>query len=254
MLSRIITQFIYQLTQTESPSFFIQSLLKIWVFINKIDLSEYETPNPNFKNLSQIHLRELKSGSRKIATSEIIFPCDGKLIDLGSISSELKLHIKGLDYFVRELLNTDGDNGLSNFSGGYFLNIYLPPAGYHHWHAPVEGSLTKSFFKDGALYSVNPLFSRFIKKIYTKNKRQVEHYETKQQEKIVLIAIGAVGVGNLILNYRYQDLPLNLDKGQKTGSFGFGSTIILLIPSKFKLKSDLKTNQWVKMGEAVTQV
>ncbi|MDR1285235.1 MAG: phosphatidylserine decarboxylase [Campylobacteraceae bacterium] len=250
---------------------------KIQKFINEsyvklfnIDMGEFKTPQ-NYESLNALFTRSFII-SRDFAKNDkvLISMCDSLISAEGTIKRNdfTALQIKGSSYCVNSLL---GDFILTKekkkLEGGIFINLYLSPADYHHYHSPCYMKIIKAVHIPGKLYPVN--FKWLNKKagIFTENERVVLECETKDADKFFLIFVGALNVGkmrfyfdeNICTNaketnqtlYMYKDLYVS--QGDELGFFEMGSTVVFLGENKI-FKSLVKCDTKVKFGDEIIQI
>ena len=224
------------------------------------DIASYPTFNEFFS-------RALKPGARPLAQADLISPVDGAISQFGSIRRDQIFQAKGHDYSTTTMVG--GDRELAaNFEDGHFATLYLSPKDYHRIHMPCDGRLTRMIYVPGDLFSVNPATARGVPGLFARNERVVCVFESAQGP-FVLILVGATIVGSMatvwhgvvnpprskqVREWRYENQPIALKKGDEMGRFLLGSTVVMLFP-----KGDLRFNPaWapagaIRMGEAMAQ-
>ncbi len=197
------------------------------------DLDAYPSMNAFFT-------RALKPGVRPIDATPMGMACpaDGAISQAAAISDGRIIQAKGRDYSVAELLAEDPS--AEAFRDGTFTTIYLSPKDYHRIHMPIAGELKKSIYVPGRLFSVAPLTTDHIPKLFARNERLVCLFET-EFGPLAVILVGAMLVSSIetvwdgecgtlpeVHHSRPQE-PLRLEKGAEMGRFNMGSTVILLM-------------------------
>ncbi|MDR1554843.1 MAG: phosphatidylserine decarboxylase [Campylobacteraceae bacterium] len=250
---------------------------KIQRFINEnyvkafnIDMSEFEAPQ-KYKNLNELFTRSFKTPRNITRNNKILISmCDALVSEEGIIKhNDLSaLQIKGSPYSVNLLL---GDYILAKekkkLEGGIFVNLYLSPADYHHYHAPCYMKIIKAIHIPGKLYPVNLKWINKKAGIFTENERVVLECETKDGAKFFLIFVGALNVGkmrfcfdnNICTNikdstqilYTYKDL--HVSQGDELGFFEMGSTVVFLGENGI-FKSLTKCGEKVRFGDKIIQI
>jgi phosphatidylserine decarboxylase len=240
---------------------------KTYVEHFKIDMSEFREPN-YYKSLNELFTRSFKT-PRKIEKDEklLLCMCDSLISELGIIGkSELNaFQIKNFSYSVNSLL---GDFILqkekAKLKGGLFINFYLSPADYHHYHSPCDMKIVKAVHIPGKLYPVN--FKWLNKKagLFTENERVVLECETLSKNRFYLVFVGALNVGkmrfyfdeNICTNAKegieklYTHKDLYIKQGEEIGFFEMGSTVVFLGENKI-FKSLVKSGEKVKFGDKI---
>lgn len=231
----------------------------------QVDLSEALIDDPTgFNSFNDFFTRELKPDSRPIANHSLVSPADGVISQLGPIQGQQIFQAKGHQYSLSDLLA--GDKELSaEFDNGQFATIYLSPRDYHRVHMPLSGTLTKTIYVPGRLFSVNPNTAAQVPNLFARNERVICVFETELGPMAVIL-VGAMIVASIetqwtgtitppertlkVFDHGSPQQPLRLDTGAELGRFKLGSTVIMLLPAAGK--SWLK--QWqpghsIKMGE-----
>lgn len=240
LISRIVG-FLAECTQPLIKNQFIS-----W-FIAKynVDMGLAKFQNPNdFANFNAFFTRELKAGARPIDhTSDLVFPADGVISQLGEINSGRIFQAKGKDFSLSAILG--GDKRLvDQFENGRFATIYLSPRDYHRVHMPITGKLIQTVYIPGDLYSVNQSTAESIDELFARNERLVVIFETTAGP-MAMILVGAMIVAGIETPWAGQVCPLGkalqknhycttqhedivINKGEEMGRFKLGSTVVLL--------------------------
>ena len=250
----------------ESP--FIKGLLiKLFCYFYKPDLTEsVESDTNKYNSFNEFFTRKLKSGSRPINpdVNIITSPVDGTVVQLGNIVKETLIQAKGITYSVSDLIK---DKSLAKtFKEGFFVTIYLAPTNYHRIHSPFGGTIEKTKYLEGNLYSVNAKSTQKIKSLYSNNERTF-YYIKSDNFYYGLVSVGAAMVGSIVPFWNTETNPTKrnligmwnegpekdikaVNKGQELGYFQMGSTVILLFPSGIEAdKNFLYESKAVKFGE-----
>ena len=250
----------------ESP--FIKGLLiKLFCYFYKPDLTEsVESDTNKYNSFNEFFTRKLKSGSRPIDpdVNIITSPVDGTVVQLGNIVKETLIQAKGITYSVSDLIK---DKSLAKtFKEGFFVTIYLAPTNYHRIHSPFGGTIEKTKYLEGNLYSVNAKSTQKIKSLYSNNERTF-YYIKSDNFYYGLVSVGAAMVGSIVPFWNTETNPTKrnligmwnegpekdikaVNKGQELGYFQMGSTVILLFPSGIEAdKNFLYESKAVKFGE-----
>ena len=172
---------------------FIRSFAKAY----NISLDEYERQSLNaYESFNDFFTRELKEDARTIdATANgIVSPADGIISQLGQIEDHKLLQAKGRHYDVGQLL-ADSEDG-SYFADGSFATIYLAPSNYHRVHMPFTGTLTKTRYVPGTLFSVNNTTAANVPDLFARNERLVCMFDTKYG-KAAVVMVGAMIVAGI---------------------------------------------------------
>lgn len=249
----------------------IQNLInKAYVKIFKIDMSEFKEA-AYYESLGKLFTRDLVK-KREFAKNEnlLISPCDALITEFGAIDAHnLKaLQIKGFSYPVNSFLGSYTlRRDKERLKNGLFVNFYLSPSDYHHYHAPCDMRVLKATHIPGALYPVNLKWLHKKAELFSENERVVLECETALKARFWLVFVGALNVGkirflfdeNIATNakkekesyYLYDDL--NLSQGEEMGFFEMGSTIVFL-GEKNAFKPLVKKGEKVKFTQGIIAV
>ncbi|MEZ7519210.1 archaetidylserine decarboxylase [Psychrobacter sp. NPDC078370] len=236
---------------------FIRSFAKAY----NISLDEYERQSLNaYESFNDFFTRELKEDARTIdATANgIVSPADGIISQLGQIEDHKLLQAKGRHYDVGQLL-ADSEDG-SYFADGSFATIYLAPSNYHRVHMPFTGTLTKTRYVPGTLFSVNNTTAANVPDLFARNERLVCMFDTKYG-KAAVVMVGAmivagietVATGKITRTDDIQeaDHDMQFAAGEELGRFYLGSTAIVVLPKAAKADwlDSMQANSVVQMGQ-----
>ena len=237
-------------------------------FIKKygVNMQEAALEMPaDYPDFNTFFIRRLKPGVRQIAPAEVVSPADGVVSELGRIHQGQLIQAKGIDYSVDELLSCD--KALSEpFHEGLFATIYLSPKDYHRIHMPIDAQLDMMIHVPGTLFSVQPLTTRHIKKLFSRNERLVVFFNTALGP-MAMILVGATIVGSIgtawqgtlprgdeikVTHYTPDGLYNTVFKqGDEMGYFKLGSTVIVLFGKDIPLAWDasLQAGSSIQLGE-----
>jgi phosphatidylserine decarboxylase len=226
-----------------------------------ISLDEYERQSLNaYESFNDFFTRELKEDARTIDTTAngIVSPADGIISQLGQIKDHKMLQAKGRHYDVGQLL-ADSEDG-SYFADGSFATIYLAPSNYHRVHMPFTGTLTKTRYVPGTLFSVNNTTAANVPDLFARNERLVCLFDTKYG-KAAVVMVGAmivagietVATGKIARTDDIQeaDHDMQFAAGEELGRFYLGSTAIVVLPKAAKADwlNSMNANSVVQMGQ-----
>ena len=226
-----------------------------------ISLDEYERQSLNaYESFNDFFTRELKEDARTIDTTAngIVSPADGIISQLGQIKDHKMLQAKGRHYDVGQLL-ADSEDG-RYFADGSFATIYLAPSNYHRVHMPFAGTLTKTRYVPGTLFSVNNTTAANVPDLFARNERLVCMFDTKYG-KAAVVMVGAmivagietVATGKITRTDDIQEAEHDMQfaAGEELGRFYLGSTAIVVLPKAAKAdwQETMKANSFVKMGQ-----
>lgn len=224
------------------------------------DYRAYPTFNAFFTRQLQPHLRPIAPSANSITS-----PADGTISQIGPIHQQSLIQAKGFDFSLSTLLAGDKE-ACAPFVNGQFTTIYLSPRDYHRVHMPIAGTLIKSIFIPGRLFSVNAATAATIPNLYARNERLVCLFETAMG-KVAVIFVGAMIVGSIKPAWLPQPIksttiaqeihspPKPFQKGEELGLFQLGSTVILLFEAeKIDWHPLLAANSSLKFGQEIAAI
>jgi phosphatidylserine decarboxylase len=230
-----------------------------------VDMSEAENPDlAGYTSFNDFFTRPLKAGARPISDADFVCPVDGAVSQFGAIDDHHILQAKGHGFSTAELLG--GDQALAaRFRHGSFANLYLSPRDYHRLHMPCEGRLTRMIYVPGALFSVNPVTARGVRKLFARNERVVCVFESPGHGAFAMVLVGATIVGSIatvwhgvvnakrtgkVSEWTYEGEDVVLNKGEEMGRFLLGSTLVMLFrPNTIAFSEDWAPERKVRLGE-----
>lgn len=239
---------------------------KFYVRLFKIDLSEFDNVE-SYETLNALFTRSLRV-SRSIDSKEynLISPTDSLIIESGKIENNKALQIKGKSYDICTLLGLnfaqDSKKDSINLDNFSYINLYLSPKDYHHYHAPCDLEVLESRYFSGKLAPVNIPSLLKNNELYNFNERVVLKMRILSNNTIAYyVAVGALNVGKMNFLFdekiksnadigdfvRVYENPIKLKAGEEIGYFEMGSTIVLIAKANFTKKA----NDIVKMGEEI---
>lgn len=236
---------------------FIRSFAKAY----NVSLDEYERQSLNaYESFNDFFTRELKEDARPIDTTAngIVSPADGVISQLGQINDHKMLQAKGRHYDVGQLL-ADSEDG-RYFADGSFATVYLAPSNYHRVHMPFAGTLTKTRYVPGTLFSVNNTTAANVPDLFARNERLVCMFDT-QYGKAAVVMVGAmivagietVATGKIARTDDVQEAnhDIRFEKGDELGRFYLGSTAIVILPKAANAdwETTMQADSFVKMGQ-----
>ncbi len=225
-------------------SLFITKFAKAY----NIDMSPAVEPDlTKYACFNDFFTRAIKPETRPIDDADNAFcsPVDGAMSQFGKIEEGRIVQAKNHHYSVLELLG--GDKQIADFlEQGEFCTIYLAPKDYHRIHMPCDGELISMSHVPGQLFSVNPLTAQNVPRLFARNERVVNIFETKFG-KMALVLVGATIVGSIettwagnitppsrkeVRRWKYNPREVSIKKGKEMGRFKLGSTVVLLMENK----------------------
>ena len=235
----------------------------------KVDLGEARIQDyRQYECFNDFFTRQLQDSARPIQGDDrtIVSPADGAVSELGKIQDQSLLQAKGIDYSAVDLLG-GAPQDAEPFKDGNFITIYLSPRDYHRVHMPIAGSLQKTVYIPGRLFSVNQRTTERVNGLFTRNERLVCFFDTPAGP-MALVLVGAMIVagiettwaghvcpnkhGEVRTDRHGQQPAIELDRGAEMGRFKLGSTVILLFgPDAINLGNEIFPQSNIRMGEAI---
>lgn len=244
----------------------IQYLINtVYIKIFKIDLSGFDSAS-SYVSLNALFTRSLKQ-NRKIDQTKSVFisPCDSLITECGRVKERTALQIKGMSYPVDELLGKgEKESKIQSLGEEYFyINFYLSPSDYHHYHAPCDMKITEVRYFGGKLLPVNFPSLRKNSCLFIKNERVVIKALDPFGETMYFVAVGALNVGQMVLCFEprvqtncvngknciyFYEYPILIKKGEEIGFFKMGSTVVVFCKD---LINTTQKGVKVKFGESI---
>ena len=245
------------------------SRLLIGAYTRLFTLNMNEALEPSlsaYPSLNALFTRALAPDARPLAEPEtmLVSPADGAISEIGHLDNDRLLQAKGYHYSLQALF-AGHDELARPFIDGEFATISLSPRDYHRLHMPVAGRLTDMIYIPGRLFSVSPMTTRTIPRIFTRNERLVCLFDS-DIGRLALIMVGAINVSAMETVWaglvtpppgktprlsRYAP-PIALERGAEMGRFNMGSTIIVLTEkSRVDWLGDLTPGRSIRMGEGL---
>lgn len=232
-----------------------------------IDLSEAEIEDPSlYPTFNAFFTRALKPGARPLPEQRncVVSPADGEISQIGKIAKDRLFQAKGQDYGIDKLLACSADQARA-FADGYFATVYLSPKDYHRVHMPLTGTLTKTTYVPGKLFSVNQKTAESVPELFAVNERLVCWFDTEAGQ-MALVLVGAMIVAGIETVWSGHVCPdsnqtqlstvlfgkgeVRLVTGDEVGRFKLGSTAIVLFEKhSIELAQTLAAGSKVKMGQ-----
>ena len=211
---------------------FSRYAIPYYIMLYQIDREEIDLPIALYPTLNAFFARKVKRNvlSTALDAQAICSPCDGIVLQSGTIDDQIRLPVKKMTISVAELLGVAMANA---YLDGFYAIIYLSPRDYHRFHAPFACEIDAVRTIAGGYDPVNRLGRMANEALYARNTRIV--FEGHQAGKrFALIAVGSLMVGSVKIASSLQGaLPQVVQCGEEMGYFQFGSTVILLLDRFF---------------------
>ncbi|MFO6445693.1 archaetidylserine decarboxylase [Erythrobacter sp. NE805] len=254
-----------RLAASETP-WLRDALIRRFVAAYGVDLSEAARGIGEFASFNDFFTRELKPGARPLADARefILSPADGAISQLGPITGGRIIQAKGRDYAVAEILGCDAAEA-ARFEGGRFITVYLSPKDYHRVHMPAAGTLARTSYIPGDLYSVNVATAGGVNRLFARNERLSCRFDGPDGHfaSVMVGAMIVAGIDTVWPNaFRtHAAAPVHEDfagaghafaAGDEMGRFHLGSTVVLLFePGRVEWLEGLVAGDPLRMGQAI---
>ncbi|MDZ5470905.1 phosphatidylserine decarboxylase (plasmid) [Bacillus sp. 31A1R] len=219
------------------PSF--SKVYKIKEFEMEKEIQEYPT-------LHHFFIRNLKAEARPIHNdpSSVVSPVDAVIEDVGGISANKTMTVKGKTYSVHEMLGNEVN--VDKYMNGIYMVLYLSPSHYHRIHSPFSGKVMGEYTLGNKSYPVNKLGLKYGKDTLAKNYRVVTEVK-HDYGHAAIVKVGAMFVNSIETIHEGEQLV----KGQEIAYFTFGSTVVLLFEKDTFEMIDFSTPKDIKVGEKI---
>lgn len=209
----------------------------------EVDMAEAERPElSQYRNFNDFFTRALKPGARPLPEDPkvTVCPVDGTVSQAGQIQSGRIFQAKGRGFTATELLGGDSEQA-RRYQDGRFATLYLSPKDYHRIHMPCDGTLVRTTFVPGRLFSVNAVTTERVPRLFARNERLVCEFDT-DRGRMVMVLVGAMIVASIetvwagvvapyqrgIIQHRFDEPSPHLERGEEMGRFRLGSTVVML--------------------------
>ncbi len=236
---------------------FSRSKIAAFAKLLEIDLEESENDVRDYQTFNEFFARKLKAECRPIDPDPrvLVSPGDGRLLVFPRIDEETLSYIKWAPVHLVDLFNRN-PSLVERYRNGACAVLRLCPADYHRLHFPVSGTVGPTTSVPGLLHSVNPYALEEKIPVYALNKRTICSIESQAVGSVVMMEIGALGVGSIVQTYQPNT---QLARSEEKGYFKFGgsTTILFFERDKVEFDDDLRYHSAkgvetiVKMGQSI---
>jgi phosphatidylserine decarboxylase len=242
------------------------ALIRRFVAAYGVNMAEAARGIGQFTSFNDFFTRELKPGARPLADAAqfILSPADGAVSQLGPVTAGRIVQAKGRDYSVAELLGC-GAAEAARFEGGRFMTIYLSPKDYHRVHMPAAGTLAKTRYIPGDLFSVNTATAEGVERLFARNERLSCRFDGPDGHfaSVMVGAMIVAGIDTVWPNAFRTHVTAPVDEdftgqardfaaGDEMGRFYLGSTVVLVFePGRVEWLDSLRPGSPLRMGEAI---
>lgn len=206
-------------------------------------IDEIDADLRSFRSLQHFFRRSLRRDARPVSDGALVWPCDGRIVTAGNVRDGRIEQVKGRDYSLADLI---GDPSLAAaLNGGSQATIYLAPGDYHRVHSPFAATVEGVTALRGTLFPVNPPAVRCIPHLFPRNSRHVFRCRMRSGRPAAVVMVGAYNVGGTIVTRTSGPVS----PGDELGQFGFGSTVVVIVPPGEAGFAQLSPETRVRMGE-----
>ncbi|HLN28739.1 MAG TPA: archaetidylserine decarboxylase [Gemmataceae bacterium] len=257
-----------KLSRVKIPSRRLRTLVYRTIYGKKytaLDEAELEKPIWAYSSLNALFTRGVRPEFRPIpqATDQLLCPCDGTVQDVGRITDERLITVKGVTYTISSLLpGIDADG----FRDGHFAILFLAPNDCHRVFSPQDARIEEVIHVPGYRLLVHPPYQRKEYPVFSLNERVILRLSTALGA-CILVLVAGWGVGNITLAFdarfrprarkvsrtRY-DVPVLMKKGEWLATFELGSTAILITEPAQRVITHLTRDEKVKYGQPAFSV
>ncbi|OJJ68811.1 hypothetical protein ASPBRDRAFT_57381 [Aspergillus brasiliensis CBS 101740] len=207
-------------------------------------------PHWGFTSWEDFFNRKLREGARPIAEPDnpgiVTAAVDGVTYKLATdIKAKDELWVKDQPYSLEDMFA--GDPIAEKFVGGTILQVYLEPTGYHRWHAPVSGVVTRTLEIPGVFCPAQRDNTRLCGAY---GYSTLNLHETDDKALVCCLFSGILERGSCETSVLPGD---RVEKGQELGMFHYGGSTHCLI-FRPETKVEWNETQFVKMGEEISRI
>ncbi len=242
------------------PHFLSRGMIRNFQKQYRISMDEFKGAPGDYASLSEFFLRPLDPARRPLPADKdsLLSPADGRLSELGLVSDDKAVQVKGWTYPLSLLLG----EALDFSKSWHVATIYLSPGDYHRFHYPLSGRISGSFHGGTRLFPVNDFSVTRVKRLYIRNERVVTRIAF-QGTALYMVAVGATFVGNIGMKHlpgglpalnKWHDLDLPAQQMAEMGHFAMGSTIILVVPAERVETVLARKGEKVRVGQPLFKI
>lgn len=234
-----ITRIMGRLADAQLHPAVADAVVGMYVRAYKVDLGDTVPPAGSFPSFDAFFTRPLREGARPVCADPdaLVSPADGRLEDAGPVHAGGKLHIKGRDYAVADLVGDHAE--AARYDGGQFAIVYLSPRDYHRVHAPIAGRITMVRSMSGDYFPVNSIGEQHVDSLFSINRRVAIVIDTATKGRVTVVMVGAMIVGRITVSViDARDVPFgdhvieparSVVRGDEIGVFHLGSTVVVFV-------------------------
>ncbi len=223
-----------------------------------INMEESLRAAEDFAHFNDFFYRKLKPDARPLCAENCVaLPADARHQAWQDASQIERVFVKGQQFDLAALL---GSSELAErYARGSIVLSRLCPVDYHRFHFPLAGTPSAPQRIAGALASVSPYCLRDRLSWLWSNKRDLTVLHTEQAGDVLLLPIGATGVGSILQTYTPD---ARVEKGAEQGYFAFGGSTVMsfYLPDRVQIAEDLLENTargyetYARQGDVLGQI
>lgn len=239
--------------------------IKKWLEDKSIKHDDFVLPREGFESFNAFFTRDLKPGARTVEgindNSILVSPADGVV---NMINNDLKMDTQ-IPTKGRMTLNLNAllsnSKYAEKFVGGTAMAVFLKPDNYHHYHAPISGTVVEANEDVGDRLFGMPDIPDIINNgniAYNKDYSVFERFrhgylviDTEEYGYVAMMPIGLQTIGSVVFKEQFKKVedtnPVKIYKGQEVGYFAYGGSTVLLIFQK-GVFSSLSVQQGQRLG------
>ena len=225
-----------------------------WLSDVRIEKQDYALPSPKapdggFKTYNEFFSRNLKDREKSRPVTMpgrdyvISAPTDCLMNSIPQLITDQNTPIttKGNEALnIVELL--DGSKYAKKFVGGTALSCVLMPNTYHHYHAPVSGTMVETKIVDGAFFG-HPDFPTWASSNgnvgapgtdfspFERFQRGYFIIDTGKYGHVAMVAVGLNTISSVVFKKPFDHLtkPVKVARGDELGYFLYGGSLFIMI-------------------------
>ena len=250
---KIIEQFVRERgAYMDSPA--STRVIAEWLADPRVEKEDYALPSPKaadggFKSYNEFFSRNLKDRkqSRPVTMPKrdyvISAPTDCLMNSIPQYITDINTPIstKGTEALnILELL--DRSKYAKKFVGGTALSCVLMPNTYHHYHAPVSGTMVEAKIVEGAFFG-HPDFPKWAPSNgnvgmpgakfspFENFQRGYFIIDTGKYGHVAMVAVGLNTISSVVFKKPFDDLrkPVKVTRGDELGYFLYGGSLFMII-------------------------
>lgn len=224
--------------------------LPAWLEDPAINLSDYLVPPGGFQSFNHFFTRRIRPEVRPISgsgdASVLTSPADSTLIPISQqISAKTVFEVKGDRLHLSELLG--GSPLAERFMGGQAVLCMLGTTDYHHFHAPVGGSVLAAEQLAGLYYGMD---TGWVDSFF-QHRRGYYIFETERFGCVGMVCVGMFTISSIEFRRAAGEV---VTKGEELGHFAYGGSAIILLFEPDRAEITLPLDQHmvkVRMGQQI---